>query len=180
MAGELLPDEVVLVDDGSDDGTDRVAAALARDYPERVKWLQLPTNRGPASARNAGTDAARGDLYFFLDADTELDSKALAAFSSRIAEADAVYRTVGDDGKSDPSDDTFATNLVDVRGDIEVGLFNRKMLEIDGDGDATADSSDVALIKDANFSLDEALEQRITNLILQAGWFDGQSFDFPR
>lgn len=56
--------EVVIVDDGSrDDG-----AALAAALDPRVRVLRTP-GRGPAAARNAGLDAARGALVAFLDAD---------------------------------------------------------------------------------------------------------------
>ena len=59
-------DEVVVVDDGSTDET--VAAVEAFGPP--VRLLRLP-HRGAGSARNAGLDAARGDLVGFLDDDDE-------------------------------------------------------------------------------------------------------------
>lgn len=56
--------EVIVVDDGSTDGT----AAVARVAGARVL---APTERSgnPAHARNVGARAARGDLLVFLDAD---------------------------------------------------------------------------------------------------------------
>ncbi len=54
--------EVLVVDDGSTDGT----AALASAYP--VRLVRQP-NRGPAAARNAGLALARGEFMTILDAD---------------------------------------------------------------------------------------------------------------
>ncbi|HEV2095302.1 MAG TPA: glycosyltransferase [Chthoniobacterales bacterium] len=61
------PYEIVVVDDGSTDET----AALARQAGARV----IPINRRQiAAARNAGARAAKGDVLFFVDADTQISS----------------------------------------------------------------------------------------------------------
>lgn len=56
--------EVIVVDDGSDDGT---AEALAAER----EWLHVLSqpNRGPGAARNLGAEAARGEYLAFLDSD---------------------------------------------------------------------------------------------------------------
>lgn len=56
--------EVIVVDDGSTDGTRSVATSLA----ERVRYL-YQENAGPAAARNTGVAAARGEFVAFNDAD---------------------------------------------------------------------------------------------------------------
>ncbi len=65
----VKPAEVILVDDASGDDTWVVLTKLATDYPGWVRLIQLETNRGAASARNAGWAAARQPLIAFLDAD---------------------------------------------------------------------------------------------------------------
>jgi glycosyltransferase involved in cell wall biosynthesis len=66
--------EVIVVDDGSTDGT----AGVARGYGARVRLLQQ-SNAGIGSARNTGVDAATGDLLAFLDADDVWTDGALDA-----------------------------------------------------------------------------------------------------
>jgi glycosyltransferase involved in cell wall biosynthesis len=64
--------EVVVIDDGSQDGTRAAVEALARTE-SRVRLLQHPggRNRGVAASRNLGLAHARADLVAFLDADDE-------------------------------------------------------------------------------------------------------------
>lgn len=54
--------EIILVDDGSQDKTGQIAAALG------IQVIRQP-NAGPAAARNTGVQHASGDLIFFTDAD---------------------------------------------------------------------------------------------------------------
>ena len=62
--------EVIAVDDGSSDGTDKVLAALA---DSTVRVLVHPVNQGKGAAIRTGLGAVRGDLVLIQDADLEYD-----------------------------------------------------------------------------------------------------------
>jgi glycosyltransferase involved in cell wall biosynthesis len=64
LAQNYRPLEVLIVDDGSTDGS----ATIARSFPEPVRYLRQK-NAGPAAARNHGISEARGSYLGFLDAD---------------------------------------------------------------------------------------------------------------
>jgi glycosyltransferase involved in cell wall biosynthesis len=65
-----LPMEVIVVDDGSNDGTGDFVKELALHYgPDWLQVLELRENQGAATARNEGWSAARGGFIAFLDAD---------------------------------------------------------------------------------------------------------------
>jgi len=62
--------EVIAVDDGSTDGTDKVLAALV---DSTVRVLVHPVNQGKGAAIRTGLEAVRGDLVLIQDADLEYD-----------------------------------------------------------------------------------------------------------
>jgi len=75
---ERLPDEVLLVDDGSSDDTLAISAAWASQQPFSVRLLNNYTahdpaaGRGPAAGRQTGLHAATADLLALLDHDDEM------------------------------------------------------------------------------------------------------------
>lgn len=68
--------EVILVDDGSTDGSLAVAENLLRKYPEKIRVVHQ-RNQGLGGARNTGIHTASGEYLMFIDSDDYLVSKAL-------------------------------------------------------------------------------------------------------
>jgi glycosyltransferase involved in cell wall biosynthesis len=87
--GEL---EVILVDDGSRDGSTEILRQLAARHPDRVRLFEQE-NRGKGAALSRGIAAATGDLIVFQDADLEYDPRDYARLIRPFLEdgADVVY-----------------------------------------------------------------------------------------
>jgi len=61
--------ELIVVEDGSHDGTEEIVRAFTHGEVRRVEYANLGQNRGVATARNRLLELARGDAVAFLDAD---------------------------------------------------------------------------------------------------------------
>src|SRR5438094_9057420 len=105
-ASELTPDfEVIVVDDGSADGTAEIADELARTYPQ-VRAVHHPRNRDYGAALRTGFRAATKDLIFYTDGDAQYDPAELKTLwesfrpdtdlvnGYKISRADPLHRIV--------------------------------------------------------------------------------------
>lgn len=84
LAQRGAPFEVILVDDGSPDES----GAICDDYAGKDARVRVihQENGGPALARNAGLDAAKGQWAAFVDGDDWLDASALETCLPHLAD----------------------------------------------------------------------------------------------
>ncbi len=77
-ASELTADfEIIIVDDGSGDGTAEIADELARTYPQ-VRAVHHPINRDYGAALRTGFGSATKELIFYTDGDAQYDPAELS------------------------------------------------------------------------------------------------------
>src|SRR5271165_4307051 len=84
--------EIILVDDGSSDGTWNVIQRLAA-YEHNVVGIRLMRNHGHQAAASAGLALARGDRVLLLDADLQDPPELLGSMMQTMDEekADVVF-----------------------------------------------------------------------------------------
>lgn len=65
LSQSYLPEEIIVVDDCSTDGT----PDILKSYRDKIKIIRLPDNSGPSKARNEGMKHVRTEWIAFLDSD---------------------------------------------------------------------------------------------------------------
>lgn len=81
--------EILVVDDGSTDGTERIADHLAAEIPG-VRVVHHPENRGLGGVYRTGFDEARGDFLSFFPADGQFPASILRDLRREAAAHDLV------------------------------------------------------------------------------------------
>ncbi len=137
-----LASEIIVVDDGSVDGTREILSAL--DGRQKVRVVSHEKNQGKGAAVRSGLDAARGDVMLIQDADLEYDPRDYPGLLKPIEEglADVVYgsRFLGGPRRVAMFWHmianyllTFMTNILynTILTDMETGykVFRRKVIE---------------------------------------------------
>ncbi len=98
LSQTLSPKELILINDASQDGSIGIINHYRDRYPDWIKIINLKTNVGAASARNAGWEIASCPYIAFLDADDSWHPKKIEiqyAFMKANAKADVVGHLYG-------------------------------------------------------------------------------------
>jgi glycosyltransferase involved in cell wall biosynthesis len=105
--------EVIVVDDGSTDGTGAIADDLAERHAS-VRVIHHDTNRGYGAALKSGLAAARLDWIFYSDSDCQFDLSELALLLPFAEQHDAVigYRAQRSEGVARKLNQFLWTRLV--------------------------------------------------------------------
>ncbi|MFI5217406.1 MAG: glycosyltransferase family 2 protein [Candidatus Limnocylindria bacterium] len=117
--------EIVVVDDGSRDGSLAVIEARRRAEP-RIRLVRHAANLGYGAALRAGLREAGGELVFFSDADLQFDLEQLATLLAHTNDFDIVA------GYRQPRRDPWHRHaLAAVWGGLVRGLFGLRVRDID-------------------------------------------------
>ncbi len=125
-AQTLRPREVIVVDDGSDDGTCAAAEALAPVLAPTTLKVFRQQNAGPGAARNRAISEATSGLLAFLDADDEWLPEKLEISVGALADPGAVlvaHNIVVQDGER--QDRLDCARHLPSGGDAFAALFKR-------------------------------------------------------
>ena len=107
------PCEVIVVDNGSRDGSVALLRRLEAEFPSLLRVIRLPVNLGTTVSRNMALARARGRFVLVMDSDVEVPAGCLGALLQRLAASPRTGilapRLVHRDGRPQLSADMFPT-----------------------------------------------------------------------
>ncbi len=115
--------EIIIINDGSSDGTQETIEKLFQSDKEHIKGIQFRSNFGKASALKAGFAEARGEIIFTMDADLQDDPKEIPNFISKINEGNDLVS-----GWKQNRQDSFVKNASSKFFNFVTSLFSKVQL----------------------------------------------------
>ncbi|MGV6849762.1 MAG: glycosyltransferase family 2 protein [Marinibacterium sp.] len=106
----IAPFEVILVDDGSDDGTGDRIRALQDEFPW-LRQLRHPQSAGQSAAVHSGVHAARGDIICTLDGDGQNPPGEIPGLAAMFLDDDCPDRLGLVAGQRVARDDTWSRRM---------------------------------------------------------------------
>jgi len=104
--------QIILVNDGSQDGSDQKCRSLYKHYPEVITYVQLTQNYGEHNALMAGLHHSRGDFCVLMDDDFQNPPEEIQKLIDKIEQGyDVVYACY------DKKNDSFIRNLGSLLND---------------------------------------------------------------
>lgn len=123
-----LPNEIIVVDDGSKSDSAKKVVELDRFSPLNIRFFKI-ANSGPSSARNKGFEIASSEYILFLDADDILTDKIIETYSNKIQNLSKDYfgisgrmknfgRIINASNRFVP-EENINSNLIGRRGELQ-------------------------------------------------------------
>jgi GT2 family glycosyltransferase len=164
--------DLVVIDNGSQDGTPE----LVRELAPRARLVRNQTNRGVAAARNQGLALARAPVSIILDVDTVVLPGAFGRLLSFLESAPSVGvcgpRLLLPDGTTQPSCQLFPTVLDKVLRQLPSRLGDRWLRHVElADWDHTG-------VRDIDYVVGACQAIRMSALY-SVGWLDERIFYGP-
>lgn len=144
----LIPLEVILIDDFSDDATIELLRKIRNKHPDFVKLIELQSNGGVSVARNQGVQIASGKYIAFLDSDDLWHKEKLEIQYSQMVANNAVIAAHLCELISTNFDNKIFNNLTFKWIGINFMLLSNKAI-----------TSTVMLKKDCLVKFDESLKR---------------------